>query len=68
MAARRGKYTRHEAALRMGIGARTLARWEAPGFDPETLPIKTLESMAALYGLTVPQLLGRAPLPSEPAA
>lgn len=67
--ARNGHLSQAAAAQRLGISWRTLSRWEAPDFDPETLPLTTLESMAVLYGVNLDQLIGRAPLPNhDPAA
>ena len=58
-----------KAASQLGIGLTTLQRWEAPDFRPKTLPLETLEAMAALYQVSIPQLIGRAPLPNhDPAA
>lgn len=65
--AREGRISQAAAAKQLGISWRTLSRWESPDFDPEELPLKTLEKLAALYDRTVPQLLGRAPLPDTAA-
>lgn len=52
------------AALKLGVSWRTLLRWESPDFRPERLALETLESMVALYGVPLDQLIGRTPLAS----
>jgi len=64
----RPRLSHARAAQALGVGATTMYRQECDGFDPATLSIKDLEARAALYGCTVPQLLGREPLPTAVAS
>jgi len=43
----------------------TMWRWEGPEFDPLSLPLKTLEVLAAWYGCSVDSLTGRRALPER---
>lgn len=58
----------HKAAHALGVGPSTIQRREADDFDPTRLSVADLESMAALYGVSVPALLGREPLPAAPTS
>ena len=60
--------SQRDVASKLGVGRTTIIRWEADSFDPSGLPLSTLEALAALYGIPVPDLLGRSTDDTLPAA
>lgn len=56
--------TQEDAAVRMGLTARHLQRLEAGGENPS---LETLCRVAAVYGLTVPELLTVDPAAADDA-
>lgn len=56
LARRRAGLTQHEAARRLELSPRTLQRYER---DPDIVPLGILKRMAALYGMTLADLVAR---------
>lgn len=59
------RHDRCKVADRIEVSDRTLRNWEEGESSPT---IEAAIKLATIYGVTLDQLAGRAPLPADPAA